>query len=260
MQLRFRGLISLLLLSAFLVLVCSGAVLYITPQGRVANWTGWTLLGLTKQTWQAVHTSVALLFLLGAVFHLWLNWKTLWGYIKVKTRLAINCKWELLAALLITAATVLAAIYNVPPVSTLMDWNSRIKEYWERTAASVPAPVQHAEELTLRDLAAGLTIEIDDLKEKLAQMGIVVDSPDETLDQLARKHNISPRDLYAKITASFPEARWTGRGAGLGRGPGLGKGAGAGKRSADSEQAVPRQSGDGRGYRKGLGGAGAEKQ
>lgn len=260
MQLRFRGLVSLLLLAAFLVLSCSGAVLYITPQGRVANWTGWTLLGLTKQTWQAVHISVASLFLLGAVFHLWLNWNILWGYIKARTRLAINCKWELLAAMVITAATVLAAVYNVPPVSTLMDWNSRIKAYWERTAASVPPPVQHAEELTLRDLAAGLSIEIDDLTEKLAELGIVVDSPDETLDELARKHNISPRDLYAKITASFPEARWTGRGAGLGKGPGLGKGAGLGKQSADSGQAGQRQSGDGRGYRKGLAGAGAGKQ
>jgi len=257
---RFRPLVSLLVLAVFLVLSFSGAVLYITPQGRVANWTGWTLLGLTKQTWQAVHTSVALLFLLGAAFHLWLNWKTLWGYIKAKTHLAINCKWELLVALLITAATVLAAIYNVPPVSTLMDWNSRIKAYWERTAASVPPPVQHAEELTLRDLASGLSIEIGELTGKLAELGIVVDSPDETLDQLARKHSMSPREVYAKITASFPEARWTGRGAGLGKGPGLGKGAGTGKRNADGGQDQLRQRGDGRGYRKGLGGAGAEKQ
>ncbi len=259
MQLRLRGLVSLLLLAAFVVLTCSGVVLYFTPQGRVANWTGWTLLGLTKQTWQAVHTGIAVLFLIGALLHLWLNWTALWCYIKQRGRLAINMKWELLAALLLTAATVLAAVYNVPPVSTLMDWNNRIKAYWARTAADLPAPIGHAEEFTLRDVATGLGVAIDELTQKLAQSGIEAHDPHQTLGQLAQQHGISPRELYGKITELFPDAQWTGRGGGLGKGAGLGKGTGAGKAGADSDQHRPGQSGQSRGLRKGPGG-GAGKQ
>ena len=72
MKFHFRGFVSLFLMLAFLVLSVSGVVLYVTPRGRVANWTGWTMLSLEKQTWQSVHVGIALLFLVGAVLHLWL--------------------------------------------------------------------------------------------------------------------------------------------------------------------------------------------
>jgi len=43
-----RGFTSLTLTLAFLVMLISGIVLYVTPRGRTANWTGWTMLGLEK--------------------------------------------------------------------------------------------------------------------------------------------------------------------------------------------------------------------
>jgi hypothetical protein len=55
MQLRIKGLTSLAMACLFLIVSFSGIILYMTPQGRVANWTNWTLLGLGKHDWSAVH-------------------------------------------------------------------------------------------------------------------------------------------------------------------------------------------------------------
>ena len=49
-----RGLVSVLTLTSFLVLAFTGCILFVTPPGRVANWTGWTMLGLTKHEWGAL--------------------------------------------------------------------------------------------------------------------------------------------------------------------------------------------------------------
>ena len=54
----------------FLMLILSGTMLYVSPPGRVAHWTGWTLLGGSKEQWGAVHSLMALVFLIGGLFHL----------------------------------------------------------------------------------------------------------------------------------------------------------------------------------------------
>ena len=50
-----RSLIAFLVTWAFLVLMVSGIVLYLVPQGRVAYWVHWSLAGLDKEQWAAVH-------------------------------------------------------------------------------------------------------------------------------------------------------------------------------------------------------------
>ena len=76
MKFQSKGFTSLLLAVALPILGFSGIILYVTPRGRIANWTGWTMLGLGKQGWQAVHINVALLFLIVACIHLYLNWRS----------------------------------------------------------------------------------------------------------------------------------------------------------------------------------------
>ena len=70
-----RAFVSLLLTCSFFVLLVTGIVLYITPQGRVAHWTGWTIAGLGKEQWSAVHIVISLLFLTSAALHLYFNWR-----------------------------------------------------------------------------------------------------------------------------------------------------------------------------------------
>ena len=120
MKFQFKGFTSLLLSAALLILGFSGVILYLTPRGRVANWTGWTMFGLSKQGWQAVHINLALLFLIVAGLHLYLNWPVFWCYIKKKGSLALNLKLEMVMALLLAGVVLAGAIKYIPPFSTVV--------------------------------------------------------------------------------------------------------------------------------------------
>ncbi len=46
-----RSLIAFMVTWSFAVLTVTGIVLYIVPQGRIAYWTLWSFLGLSKDQW-----------------------------------------------------------------------------------------------------------------------------------------------------------------------------------------------------------------
>lgn len=226
MKFQIRGFTSLLLTAVFLILGFSGIILYLTPRGRVANWTGWTMLGLDKQEWQAVHTNLALLFVIVAALHLYLNWSIFWCYIKRKGSRVLNLKVEMFVALLLAVGITAGAIRGIPPFSTILDWNTQIKDYWERWAAEAPTP--HAEELTLRQFADNLGFSASDLIKALQQEQVAVEDASATIAQIARANNMTPADVYAAIKRHFPEADKGGGREGKGRGTGKGKGKGRG--------------------------------
>jgi hypothetical protein len=223
MKFQMKGFTSLLLALVLLILGFSGIILYLTPRGRVANWTGWTMLGLNKQGWQAVHINIALLFLIAAGLHLYLNWSIFWRYIKQKGSLALNLKLEMFTALSLAGCVLAGAIYGTPPFSTTVDWNYQIKDYWERWASEAPTP--HAEELTLSQFADNLGLSASDVTKALRGDGIIVENASATIGQAAAANNLTPADVYASIKRHFPEAdHQEGRGQGKGRGMGQGKG------------------------------------
>ena len=243
MRFHAKAFMSLLLSLAFLKLAFSGVILYLTPRGRVANWTGWTILGLSKEGWMSVHINVALLFLIVAMIHLILNWTMFWGYIKKGASLGLNMKLELAVAAVVAAVVLAGAIYQVPPFSTVMALNRQIKDSWEGWASDAPAP--HAEEFTLERVAANMNLSANEVAMALQEAGFVVSNTSATVGQIAEANGVTPQDIYAAITLRFPEANHGGPGKGQGPGAGDHKpGAGPGK-------------GMGRGMGKGMGGGGA---
>ena len=44
-----------MLLLSFLVSAVSGIILFVRPEGSLARWVGWSVLGLDKAQWEAVH-------------------------------------------------------------------------------------------------------------------------------------------------------------------------------------------------------------
>jgi hypothetical protein len=234
MKFRTRGFISLLLALAFLIAAVSGSVLFMTPRGRTANWTGWTMAGLTKHEWAALHINACLLMLIVSVVHLVLNWRVFWGYIQKKS-VGFNLKWEMAASMLLAIAVVAGTLYEVPPLTVTVALSERMKDYWEGNSPAGPAP--HAEEFTLARLAqtAGLTAE--DLASALKEEGIVVEGESTTIAELAERNGMVPSQIYAIVTKHFPEAaaglpvgRGGGRGMGGGRGREGGHGVGEGDR------------------------------
>ena len=73
--------ISILTLLGFLTMSITGLVLILVPQGRIAYWTDWHFLGLTKTQWGDIHITTSLLFLVAGIYHTYYNWRSLVNYI-----------------------------------------------------------------------------------------------------------------------------------------------------------------------------------
>ena len=215
---HWRGLTSLTLTLVFMVLVVSGVILYISPKGRVANWTGWTVWGLGKEQWGAVHTLAALAVVIAAAFHLYFNWATFLSYFKTKLRAGFNLKREFALACVMTVGLVAGTVWSVPPFGTVIRWGDAIKDYWERESASAPAP--HAEEFTLGELAAQVGLPEEEVTEKLGAVGYEWDDPSMTLGALAEQYGKTPDDLFSALGEKAPGSGSRGNGNGRGTGQG----------------------------------------
>jgi hypothetical protein len=114
----------------------TGIVLYFTPKGSIANWTGWTLGGLDKEAWGDVHIVTGVMFILAGLVHLYFNWKPLKNYIYSKASKGLNRRSEMVAALALTGFIVVGSIEGWPPVSYVLEFNEWAKtDLWASQGA-----------------------------------------------------------------------------------------------------------------------------
>ncbi len=223
----WRGFTSLLLSGTFLAMCVSGTMLFLSPRGRVANWTNWSLVGLGKHDWSAVHMNNSLLFAAAVALHLTLNWSVFLRYIKHKAVAGVNLKRELALAAAVTMVGVAGPVAGVLPFRHLVALNEQVKDYWERW--SDPAPLPHAEEMQLGELAASVNLTYEQLAGALREGGYEVMGPQQTIGDLARPRHLAPSDVFALVRQRFPDSHGWGRigtrGAGAGHPQGTGMGA-----------------------------------
>jgi len=124
----WRALTSVLIAASFVILVFSGIVLFVSPPGRVANWTDWSIFQLTKKDWAAVHIWFSTLFLVVTLVHLFFNWRPLVGYFKDRMTRRVGFRWEWLVALAICGGVYAGTRLGVPPFSTLANRGSKSGE------------------------------------------------------------------------------------------------------------------------------------
>ena len=212
---NMRVLTSLTVTVSFLCLAVSGIVLYFTPKGRVAHWTGWTMFGLEKEEWAGVHTMLAILFVVASAVHIYFNWRPLLRYFKDAIAKGMKNRAELGAAVLIALVFFVGALRMWPPFGTVLHWGEQIKNYWERRSAA--APYAHAEESTLAEFAENVGIPPGELAEQLTAKGYEISDLSMTVGDLARKHRMSPSQLFEalpKVHSAPPHGLLPGSGYG----------------------------------------------
>jgi len=192
-----KGLASLLTTFSFVVMSLSGILLFIVPQGRIAEWTDWHMLGLTKTQWGDIHITTSLMFLISGAFHIWLNWRTLVNYFTAKRESGLMMRREMAIAGLVTALFLAGAVYQVPPLSYVLTLNNTIKQAWIVDKDHEP-PMGHAELLTMPSFAKKLQMDLDQVTGVLNRNGITF-KESESLAVIAKNHNTSPVELYRLI-------------------------------------------------------------
>jgi hypothetical protein len=194
---HWKAFVSFYVAFSFLALAVSGIVLYIAPPGRIANWSVWQLLFLSKAQWQAMHTIVALMFLVAASFHVYFNWKVLVAYLTSKLQAGIRMKRELAAAALAGSAILAVSTAGVPPFGTVMDVGEEIKNSWS-TSSSEP-PIPHAELMTVAKLSETVKIPTEKALANLQRRGIRVARPAMTVQQIADENRLTPQQVYQRL-------------------------------------------------------------
>ncbi len=223
----WRTFTSVFLTACFLGALVSGAVLFLSPPGRVANWTDWSLGALTKHQWIAVHTSFSAVFLAVAAFHVFFNWRPLVGYFKSRVTRRFGLRLEWVLAVVTAGAIGWAAIAKAPPFGWLLAAGEQLKQGWDQPAQRAPIP--HAELLTLSELAQKAGVRLELAQERLQQAGITGHAPDIVVEVLARQSHVPASRIYEVILAELePKGRGAGRGPGRAAGGPGGGGEGAG--------------------------------
>ncbi len=210
---KWRAFVSVTTGLSFVAMSITGIVLFVTPPGRIAHWTGWRMLALTKDQWSGLHIWFSLIFMIAAMVHLYLNWRSLVSYFRSRIHKAFAFRTEWGLALLLCAFVGWGTLTHAGLFSSLLTWNEAIKRSWETPAGRAPIP--HAELMTLSELGQKTEgLEVESMILNLQAAGIEVQSPDVVLGDLAKKAGMTPMQLYGVATgqSSIPRSGG-GRGA-----------------------------------------------
>ncbi len=225
-----RSFISLSLFLAFFAMFFTGIVLYLKPVGKVARAIGWKLIGLTKENWEAVHTTFSYLFVILTIIHIFtINRKIIWAYIKSKAKSGVNRKKELLVSVLLFAVVLAGTINDISPFKDVMVFGDYLTNIWEKDVKTEPSlktenipdsnklhndtlinvdgvfenqtPQFTKTEIdkSLEKIAVEHEKDVDIVIESLKNEGIVADKK-EVLKDVADKAGTSPEQVFRIIT------------------------------------------------------------
>lgn len=121
---------SFVLLYSFLIMVLSGAMLFIAPFGRLSMMIQWEMFGLEKMDYQALHLIFMLVFVLAGIVHIYVNYKSIVQYWKNKSKkIIIFTKEFMIATALITGLFYLTVSKN-SITEKFVKMNKSFNNYW----------------------------------------------------------------------------------------------------------------------------------
>ncbi len=191
---NIRRTVSLTAALAFVAMVLTSIVLYIVPQGRVAYWADWRLMGLTKTQWGAIHINMGLLFLIALGLHVYYNWKPLTQYLKDKARNWKVFTPEFNLAVMLVAVFTVGTLAGWAPFKTILTIQDDIKAAAARKYGE--PPYGHAELSTLRTFARKTGLDLQTARAALEAAGYQVAGPEQSLQDMAAANGVSPQTLY----------------------------------------------------------------
>jgi len=182
-----------------IIIAISGIILFIAPPGRIAHWSYWSMLGLTKDEWQGMHISFTFIIIIAGILHIIYNWKPLITYLSNKINGVTSIRKELTLSLILPLFIFGGTYYHIPPFSTVLDFGEAITDSWSEESTEPPIP--HAEELTVAEISAQLNLETKSVIQKLNKSGYAVSDSTITLEELAEKYDVVPSYIYAIINS-----------------------------------------------------------
>jgi len=208
---KIRRVVAFTMLVSFIFLSLSGIMLFFSPQGRIAYWSDWRILGLSKVQFTALHTTFMVLFLAAGIWHIVFNWRPITNYLKDRTK---KVRWstpEFSIAVALCGVFFVGALIGFFPFKQYLDFGEGVKAYWERTSGSPPWP--HAELARLDRFCRGMedyerlerqrlvSIDCAEALAALRAAGLDVEDESQRLIDIANANSTTPQALAEVIVA-----------------------------------------------------------
>jgi len=194
---KIRKITSLTMLISFVLCILTSVVLYIVPHGRVAYWSNWKLLGLTKTQWSELHLNLGVLLVLAGLVHIYYNWKPITAYLKDRAKkmkvFTVNFNIALVLVLIVGFGT----YFQIPPMSTVINFSESIKDSADLKYGE--PPYGHAELSSLKVFTKKVGLDLSKSMALLRQAGIRVENTTQTISDISKENNITPKQVYELI-------------------------------------------------------------
>jgi hypothetical protein len=194
---NMRKITSLTALISFVLLMVTSLVLYIVPSGRVAYWAGYKLWGLDKVQWGNVHINLGVLLLITIILHVYYNWTPMISYMKNKSRQLRIFTADFNISLVVTLVVFFGTLAGLPPMSSIVNLGDAITE--KANLYYGEPPYGHAELSPLVDFVDKVKIDLQESLVRLEATGIKVESPSQTMQEIAFANGVSPQHIYDAI-------------------------------------------------------------
>ncbi len=218
---NFRRATSLTMLISFIPLLLTSIILYIVPEGRVAYWSDWRMMGLTKTQWGDIHINLGWLFLAAGLLHLVYNWKPIVAYMKNRAKELKVFTAEFNVALFLTIIFTAGTLLYIPPFSSILEFGGSFKD----AAADKygEPPYGHAELSSLQTLTRRMGLDLELAQKNLKAANIQFTDVEQSVLEIAKTNNTTPRGVWDVVknagveiktdeTPIFPEAPSPGLG------------------------------------------------
>ncbi|MCK5170862.1 MAG: DUF4405 domain-containing protein [Bacteroidales bacterium] len=192
---NWQSFISIGLLLSFIVMLISGIVLYIAPEGSLSRWIGWDILNLSKKQWEHQHTIFSYLFILFSIFHVFkINWSYLISYFVFEKFKMINLK-EIIVAVVITVLIFMGTLLNWSPFKNVIQFGSNISDSY---AEKVEIPnIPDAEKLSLKDFSEKVSkVSYEEVYNKLINIDFKSIDENIIVSEFCKINKIAPQELY----------------------------------------------------------------
>ena len=198
----WQSFISIGLLLSFLIMLISGIILYIAPEGSLSRWIGWEVFNLTKSQWEQQHTIFSFLFVIFSVFHIFMiNWSLLFSYFALEKKKLINIK-ELFIAFIITIIVFIGTYFNFSPFKNVINLGNKVSESYS-VNANIPG-IPDAEKLSVKEFSDKVfNISLQELEMILEENNLNLINKDISVNEFCKKNKITPQEFYLLLKTNI---------------------------------------------------------
>ncbi|WP_457753998.1 DUF4405 domain-containing protein [Thermococcus sp.] len=196
-----RGAVDLVLTAVFVLVAISGIALYQAPPGRIADTIGWTFLGVTKDTWETVHTYLGFAMTGLVAVHLIIGFNSMVVMLKSafkKSRVKVAGSLILISLVLVGGYSAFATLTAEEETTSETTSSEEISVTVDNTTIEITGSMLKS--LTLEQLAEMYDVDPQKLVEILKADYNIEAQPDQLLEMVEANNELD-REQFKEILA-----------------------------------------------------------